>query len=499
MNNHKSGFGLVEIIVAIALFVTIATVGITTVLGSFSSNRLGDEETEAALVAQEGIEAARSIVKKGWSTPFLATTCSGGCGVSSSSGSWIWSGTANVSSPFNRQIYVSSVQRNGSGDVVTSGGTDDPDTKKITSRVSWNFTSARANIVELVTYVTNFTKSLLSNWALPHVLGLFDFTVGNSGNATANALSVAYSNGYVYVGRALSGGTELIAVNISNPASPTVCATCTRELNGNVNDIEINGNYAYIASSNNTQELQIISISTPTALSTATLTTVDLTVGNSGNATVDPVAISILGTSLYMIRNGGNEFIRFNITNPAAPTIVGTNSQYTGVPSDMVIHSNYAYVTGDGNATELTTFDTSTLSRSNLLNINSGDNNANALSVIQAGTNRILVGRQVSGAPELYTLDISTPTNPTIISTAEIGFNVLDIAFGSNLIFIVTNDAPAELKIMDGTNVDVLPTSYISTLNLSDFPADLTYDTTLDMAFSVGSSNNPELQVLQGQ
>lgn len=160
INTMNKGFGIIEIIVALGIFVIIAVTGITTVVGTFSTNRLGSEETRANVYAQEGLNAGRSIRNQGWDTPFLGTDCSAGCGVTSTGGTWQWSGTDNSTDGFTRVIVVSDVQRDGSENIVESGGTDDPNTKKITSTVSWDFTPTRNNVVELVTYVTNWRSDV---------------------------------------------------------------------------------------------------------------------------------------------------------------------------------------------------------------------------------------------------------------------------------------------------------------------------------------------------
>lgn len=109
MNKKYKGFGLIEVIVAMGIFVIIATTGVTTVVHTLSVNRLGDEETEAYLFAQEGIEAARSIKNKGWTTPFLATNCTSGCGLSSGGGSWVFSGSNNTLSAGGGRNYTRTV------------------------------------------------------------------------------------------------------------------------------------------------------------------------------------------------------------------------------------------------------------------------------------------------------------------------------------------------------------------------------------------------------
>jgi len=154
MKNTR-GFGIVEVIVAVALFVTIAVSGIASVVGSFTTNRLGEEQTEATAYAQQGLEAARSIKNQGWDTPFLATPCESGCGISTS-GSWAWLGTNNTSGKYTRTVTVSEVSRLGNGDIADTGGTLDPETKKVTAEVTWSFSPLRTNVVILSTYMTNW-------------------------------------------------------------------------------------------------------------------------------------------------------------------------------------------------------------------------------------------------------------------------------------------------------------------------------------------------------
>jgi len=159
----NNGFGLIEVIVAMGIFVIIAVTGATTVVHTLAVNRLGDEETEAYLFAQEGIEAVRSIKNQGWLTPFLGTNCASGCGLSSGGGSWAFSGSNNTLSAgggrnYTRTVTVEQAQRDGSGNIVDSGGTADMDLYKVTSTVNWDFTTARNNTVSLITYLTRWEK-----------------------------------------------------------------------------------------------------------------------------------------------------------------------------------------------------------------------------------------------------------------------------------------------------------------------------------------------------
>lgn len=131
------GQSLVEVIIAVAIFVIIAGSSVVTILGSFLTSRLGEEETQATLLVIEGLEAAQSIRNQDWND-----LTDGDHGLLSS-GSWSFSGTSDTDGKFSRVVNVSSVERDLNGDIVESGGTVDEDTKKVVSSVTWNFTTTR--------------------------------------------------------------------------------------------------------------------------------------------------------------------------------------------------------------------------------------------------------------------------------------------------------------------------------------------------------------------
>lgn len=163
-----AGFGIIEIIVAMAIFVIIAVSGVSTVVHTFTINRLGKEETKAVLYSQEGIEAARSIKNQAWSNLVVGTY-----GLDNSGGSWAFSGSSDTLGEFTRTVAISEVQRGGGGcgDIVESGGTVDPDTFKVLSEVTWDFTPARPNSVGLTSYLANWKKSLPAGNGVAYLTG----------------------------------------------------------------------------------------------------------------------------------------------------------------------------------------------------------------------------------------------------------------------------------------------------------------------------------------
>lgn len=155
--DHRQGFSLLEIILAVAMFTIFATGISMVILGGYKTNRLGNELSIASLYASEGLEAARSIKNTGYAN--LSQTAGTGI-IPGASGSWQYSGTNNVLGKFTRVIAVEQVQRDGSGNIVQSGGTIDADTRRVVSTVNWNYDSTSPQSVSLQTYVTNWSTAL---------------------------------------------------------------------------------------------------------------------------------------------------------------------------------------------------------------------------------------------------------------------------------------------------------------------------------------------------
>lgn len=151
------GFSLVEILLAVALFSVFSVGVVSLVLQGWNTARLAQENSVAKEYASEGVEAARSIKNQNFAS--LVNTSS--TGIVQSGGVWTFSGTNNTfdSGKFTRSIAVADVYRDISGNIVATGGTLDPLSKKITSTVNWNISPTRADSSVISTYLTDWKSS----------------------------------------------------------------------------------------------------------------------------------------------------------------------------------------------------------------------------------------------------------------------------------------------------------------------------------------------------
>lgn len=473
--NGLSGFGLVEVIVALAIFFVIAITGVSTVVQSFSVNRLGEEETQATVIAQEGIEAVRSIKNRGVDNLILGTH-----GLENSGGFWQLSGSADTVGKFTREIDIEVARRNIAGDIVDSGGSIDCKTWKVTSTVSWDFTSGRNNEVKLTTYLTAFGKPIFPDtWGSASVVGSINF------NGNQDGFKVDYTEGdYAYF--VLRGGNpDYATIDITNPTSPTIASS--RALVGNPRDIYVNGDYAYIVTTANNAEFVVLDISDPTSTPPYAAA---LDLPGSSNA----FGVFASGNYAYVGQgaDSGDEFFVIDISNISSPSIVGS-TELTGNVNDIMVRGNYAYVANADNSQELQVVDISSPSSPSLVGIIDLDGGQNGLAVRGFG-NCVIIGR--SGNGRTHTVDVSDPTNPQEIDMYQIGDDVrdLDLSSSSDRVLLATDTDSGEfqmLSIEDLSNINP-----VESVNFSDDLNGVVYDDVNDRVYAATDSNSQEFIVI---
>lgn len=151
------GQGILEIIIAMAIFSLIAASIASMILGSFSGLEQGGEYTQAEALAQEGIEAIRSIREGAWNENIYNQSA-----VSISSNKWIFDGegTDETIGQFTRTITFDNVCRDINDDITTCPGSyTDVHSKKVTVTVEWAIREGISNSVEKVTYLTNWDST----------------------------------------------------------------------------------------------------------------------------------------------------------------------------------------------------------------------------------------------------------------------------------------------------------------------------------------------------
>lgn len=189
----NSGQSLLEVILAMAIFVAIAGTLITMSVGGFRGLEQGGEQTEAEGLAQEGMEAVKSIRDRAWNENTYGPT---GVQVQPSGGQWQFTGAGTnqtglgTNGKFTRAITFNDVCRDtGNNIVVCPGFYTDVHAKKATVSVTWTTRGGQSNTVQKVAYITNWDSR---DW-LEDVTA--DFSCPGSGMCTSTEEDAVVTGG----------------------------------------------------------------------------------------------------------------------------------------------------------------------------------------------------------------------------------------------------------------------------------------------------------------
>lgn len=137
-HKYVAGFSAVEALLATALFALIAVAISGSLIYGQQSGTLAHDRIQAALLADEGLEAVRSI-----SDDSFTNLTDGTYGLQISGNQWVFSGSSDSSGVFTRQVTIATV---------------DASRKNITSTVTWQETPQRTGTVAMETRFTAWAE-----------------------------------------------------------------------------------------------------------------------------------------------------------------------------------------------------------------------------------------------------------------------------------------------------------------------------------------------------
>jgi len=153
---NKNGFTVIEILVVVAIMLTAFTAILGLITISVKTSTLIRETTQANFLAQETAEATRNFRSgSNWATNGLGFLTIGIAyhpeKTADIPSRWAMVQGEETVGIFSRKIVFENVYRDVNFNIVGSGGTNDPNTKKATVTISWN-----GKKVEIITYFTNW-------------------------------------------------------------------------------------------------------------------------------------------------------------------------------------------------------------------------------------------------------------------------------------------------------------------------------------------------------
>ena len=157
--NYKpqKGISIIEVIVALSIIFVSFFSFLALAQYSLKFQDQSESKLEAINIAAETIEATRSVRNEDWNN-FSSLSLDVPYYPVISSNKWTLSSTdpGSINGVYNRWVIIEKVYRDANDD-ISSSGTEDDQTKKITAFVEWD-DRGQIKQIDLVTYLTNWNE-----------------------------------------------------------------------------------------------------------------------------------------------------------------------------------------------------------------------------------------------------------------------------------------------------------------------------------------------------
>lgn len=384
-------------------------------------------------------------------------------------------------------FFGSSVKANGySGSVlVMSKGTD---WLEVSSTVSWNFGKTRSGSVLLTTQLTNWRKTAtVGNWAAMT-------RINNTAiSGTPDLQDIVVNGSYAYItSTRTSGGRGLYIYDISNPASPVRVAS-TFDLGVSAYGITALDDRLYLATDGATNEVQVYDITTPTTLTTANMIN-SYDIPGSGRAR----SIAIYGSNVFVgtLDDPPNHHLYSILMSETGPMTLQDSMSLSGSALRIALQDGYAYITNAYNAAELQVvdvFDPENIAFAPGVGVDMTDVH-DAQAIALSGTSALIGRVNGSSIDELTLYQVGSspvPSPPPGPWTLEIGGDVRSLTTipGSKYAFVASSATSAQLKVLDLVKFSQSAAPVVNTYNASATMRGLSYNWQQDRLFGVTSTN----------
>lgn len=158
--HHQKGISLIEIVIVI--FVATVLLFSIAQIAALSTRALTEKKLalRAAFYTREGTEALHAMRDESWVTRIGGLVASTTYYFVPTASAWTLSSVnpEALDGVFTRTAVMQNVNRDTNDDITSSGGVNDPDTKKFTVTVNWN-TQTGAKTLATDMYITNLYKN----------------------------------------------------------------------------------------------------------------------------------------------------------------------------------------------------------------------------------------------------------------------------------------------------------------------------------------------------
>lgn len=160
--------------------------------------------------------------------------------------------------------------------------------------------------------------------------------------------------------------------------------------------------------------------------------------------------VAVQGNYAYLVRADGTpDFLIINISNPAAPTLVGSMS-LTGIPNNIAVSGNYAYITNNTDTAEMQIINISNPATPTLTSSYNATGTGDGLGVFIAGTTAYLVraADTTTGANEFTIVNVATPASPATVGGYNTTSSMREVYVSGNYAHVATDSDTQELMVL---------------------------------------------------
>lgn len=509
----KTGFSLIELLVAIS-FISVIIVLILT-MNSFNASlwKLNADKTKAYFFASESLEAIKLL---DWSE-----LSSGDYHLAIVNDTWdLLPGSELLADKYTRNINIANVQRasrdNGQvyGEIVESGFVD-PDSKKITVTVTWLDKNANPKVFSLENYLNRWQadRFIQSNWLGGSGQSMWldetKFYTKNSGLETniegistlvsgfldwnqatpTSTLSLAstYDANDIYLRANLaymvtennSSGAEFYIVNVADMKNPSQISSLN--IGSSVTAVVVKDDYAYLSTKGDASELRVINISNPA--SPSIVRTIDL------SGTQDALDLNVNETELYILQN--EDLHSFSLSDPTNPQLLDM-FDLDGLAKEVFVSASTVYVATNNANQELQIIDAT--NPANLQKVGDFDLAGSLLAtdIFVLGTRAYLATDNNSSGAEFFIFDIADLSDPILLGSYEAGAKINAFSIMGPYAVLGLNLSNRELQIIDVSFPATINT--VSNFDLSGYI--LAFAVDCSAIYTATTSNNDELIVI---
>lgn len=425
-NHRLSGYSLVELFIAVSLFITVSSSLIALIYSGRSLISDSADAHRALLQAQEGIAAVTLLRDEDWSQLQVGTY-----GLTEQDGHWSLSETSDTEDIFTRQVVVAAPYAN---------------VREVTVTVSWDTVPARQLSLSLATVLTNWRETQENNyldgdWRNPVSLGSGDVDSGVAGTDVVVGSQRAYLSG----SSSQLAKEDLVLFDVANGATPTKLSSNDLAVGG-LSSIAVSGTKIYGAIANSTKEYMIVDVANPAA-------PVVVNSYDFSNGRTQSVAVS--GTTLYLGMEqiaGETEFYAIDVSDPNNPSILGS-FEVGGTVASIGVFNQRVYLATSRDDAELMVLDVTNPAAIQSLGTFNVSGTSDGTSIFVKDEFNVYLGRAAAPSDkEFYILDASLPATITEKGSIDMATRINDMVVVNRLAFVITEEANAELRILDISN-----------------------------------------------